>query len=102
MTATTAVLPDDRMRELGFSEHRLSRWYLCRRVGPDLTLNISIDKTAGMVEENVLNEMFLQPEQYGLLPEPLRTATRDAIDAVLRDLSAAGLTVTVDHPVYGC
>ncbi|WIE81209.1 hypothetical protein [Curtobacterium sp. MCSS17_016] len=42
MSGITAVLADEQMRALGFTDHRAGHWYLCHRVGSDTTLNISI------------------------------------------------------------
>jgi hypothetical protein len=96
----TAVLPDEQMRALGFTDHREGHWYLCRRVGSDTTLNISINKTSGLWREDVLNELFGQPEFYDSMREPHRTNIRGTIDAIVTGLAAAGVMVTVNHDAY--
>lgn len=100
MSGTTTVLPEAQMRALGFTDHSEGHWYLCRRVGTYTTLNISIEKATGRWREDVLNEAFGQPEFYESMREPSRTDIRANIDAILAELAAAGITVTVVHDQY--
>ncbi|MGW8431586.1 hypothetical protein ACWGJ9_10885 [Curtobacterium citreum] len=100
MSGTTPLPSEEQMRALGFTDHREGHWYLCRRVGSDTTLNVSIEKTTGRWREDVLNEFFGQPEFYESMREPFRTDIRANIDAILVELAAAGITVTVVHDQY--
>lgn len=97
----TPILEDAAMRALGFTDHRPDHWYLCKRVGSYETLNITIDKATGDYDELVMDENFGQPAYYGNMVEPYRSQYRDAVDEHLETLNAAGLTVTVDHRLYG-
>jgi hypothetical protein len=100
----TPILSDEEMRELGFTDHVETRWYLCRRVDKrgDTTLNITIEKDSGLYTELVMNEGFGQPEYYGNMKPEWRDLYRDTIDLELALLNKAGLTITVDHKAYGC
>ena len=100
----TALLPDEKMREIGFTDHVETRWYFCRRVDDKghTTLNITIDKETGFYNELVMNEDFGQPEYYGQMKPEWRDLYRDTIDFYISELNKAGLTVTVDHREYGC
>lgn len=58
------LLPDDDMFGIGFTDHREGTWYLCVRVGSDITLNISIPKDGSRFRLDVLDEDFGQPYDY--------------------------------------
>lgn len=97
----TSLLSDPKMRQLGFTDHVKSNWYLCTEVGAMMTLNITINKRTGEWREDVLDEYFGQPAYYGLLREPLRSDTVRKTESELERLNAAGLVLTVDHVQYG-
>jgi len=96
----TELLPDEQMRELGFTDRVPTKWYLCRRVGPGVTFNVTVVKDTGLWDEVVLDEDFGQPAYYGIMREPYRTSIRDAVDAIVDELGAAGIRVAVNHRQY--
>ncbi len=98
---TTPVLPDDQMRELGFTDHRPTHWYFSRRIGFEDFFSVTIDKATGEYEELTYDTMFGQPAYYGQMVEPHRSRYRTAIDRAVAELNAAGLTVAVNHTEYG-
>lgn len=100
----TPILSDEKMRELGFTDHAEGRWYFCRRIDNEgaTTLNIAIDKETGLYEELVMNERFGQPEYYGRMKPQWRDLYRDTIDFYVDTLNLNGLNITVDHKAYGC
>lgn len=98
---TTPILADETMRALGFTDHVPERWYIVKGLDRDVTLNITIDKATGNYEEFVIDEFFGQPAYYGNMVEPYRTDIRNAVDLEIGALNAAGLSVAVDHGLYG-
>lgn len=38
------VLSENRMREIGFTDHRKSTWYLLKPIDSDITFNLTINK----------------------------------------------------------
>ena len=99
---TTPVLPDADMRALGFTDHRPKYWYYCKRVASDTTLNFTIYKVTGGYTELVANEFIGQPEYYGRMKPEYRDQILFNIDATINELNNAGLTLAVDHTLYGC
>lgn len=98
----TPVLQEEDMRHLGFTDHIATRWYRSTRVGSSTTLNITIDKLTGNYEELVLDECFGQLEFYGHMKPKYRDEIRALIDSHISGLNADGLTLAVDHRLYGC
>ncbi|WP_159601490.1 hypothetical protein [Agromyces humi] len=97
----TPILDDARMRELGFTDRVVERWYLCARVGPGVTLNVTIQKSTGQYQEYVLDEDFGQPAFYGTFRAEVRDQVIANVDEEVGKLRAAGLDITVDHTLYG-
>lgn len=63
------LLPEEKMRELGFTDHRESYWCFCKIVYKDgmagISFNISINKNDPEdYRIDVLDENFLQPYDY--------------------------------------
>jgi hypothetical protein len=58
------VLPETRMREIGFTDHLETTWYYCVRVGSGTSFNVSIPKDGGRLRIDVLDEDFGQPYDY--------------------------------------
>ena len=98
----TTILPDEDMRWIGFTDHREGFWYRVTRVGVGETLNITVNKLTGEYEELVMDEDFGQPAYYGRFHPVYRDAIRVAVDGQVRLLNAAGMTIAVDHRLYGC
>lgn len=104
----TAVLSDEEMVNLGFTDRNNDVWYFCKGILFDekqrsttVTLNISIEKATGNYDELVMDEMFGQPAYYGNMREPYRGNVMNSIDAELAKLNEAGLSIQVDHKLYG-
>lgn len=98
--APTARLTEEDFRALGFTDHRPTCWYSCSRVGAGVTLNITISKHTGRIDELVMDENFGQPAYYESMVEPHRTSIREAVDTEVARLNAAGIPVVVDHSAY--
>ena len=65
------ILPDDEMREAGFTDSFKERWYLGKTLnlpkkykGVEITFNVSIPKDGSDISIDVLDEDFLQPYDY--------------------------------------
>lgn len=95
----TPLLDDPAMRAIGFTDHREGYWYWCSGIMSGVTLNISINKATGGYSELVMDEMFGQPYYYGgtTFEEKVKTA----VDGFIADLNGHGLTLAVDHSLYG-
>jgi hypothetical protein len=91
----------DKMRNLGFIDQRGTHWYLSRSVGKDITFNLLIDKKTGEYEIRVLEELFGEPEFYGLMLPVQRDAIKWNIDAIINELRLAGIDLSIDHSKYG-
>ena len=99
---TTPILPDAEMQALRFTDRSPEYWYYCKRVDGNTTLNFSINKVTGHYTETVLNEFFGQPEYYGRMKPEVRDQILFNIDTTINELNNAGLTLAVDHTLYGC
>lgn len=98
----TPVLDDDTMRFLGFTDHVDTRWYYCRRVGPNITLNVTIQKDTGFYEELVMDEDFGQPAFYGVMRDEIREEVKTNVDILTSSMRMSGLNIYVDHRRYRC
>lgn len=67
------ILSDERMREIGFTDHSKDRWYFCRLIkfpnirryrGFEISFNVSIPKDNSAIQIDVLDEAFCQPYDY--------------------------------------
>lgn len=58
------LLPEVKMRELGFTDHSGSNWYFVQRVADDITFNLTIPKDGGRLSIEVLDEDFGQHYDY--------------------------------------
>lgn len=65
----THILPDDKMREIGFTDADYSAWYFCKYWGDiDVSFNVRIEKDKpNSLRIDVLDEAFLQPYDYQYL-----------------------------------
>lgn len=66
-------LPEQKMREIGFTDHNKDRWYYHRLVqfpkikrykGIEISFNVIIPKYGGRLRIDVLDEDYLQPYDY--------------------------------------
>lgn len=100
-TAMRRISSEEKMRELGFTDHREGWWYACFRLADRVTLNLSVEKATGAWTEDVLNEDFGQPEYYGLATPEFRDEIISKIDEIISNLGYKGLLFKVDHRQYG-
>jgi hypothetical protein len=91
----------DNMKELGFTDHREGWWYRNYVLDDNVTLNLSLNKETGEWTEDVLNEMFGQPEFYGYAIPEWRDEIVAKIDRIIDTLKSQGLPFEVDHRQYG-
>ena len=91
----TPLLEEDRMRSLGFTDHREGHWCYVARLCNAISLNINITKETGEYKIEILNEFFLQPEDYMNMREPQKTYVKDLIDARIQALNGFGLTLVL-------
>lgn len=61
---SASVLPEEKMRELGFTDHLPTTWYFSRMIDMDISFNVSIPKDGGRLRVDVLDEDFGQPYDY--------------------------------------
>lgn len=94
------ILEDEKMRGLGFTDHKEGTWYLCKRVADMTTLNICIEKDGSQWSEYVLDEFFLQPSFYMDAKEEFKNEVVANVDKIISTLRKAGLVVSVDHESY--
>ena len=99
--SVTPLLPDAKMRELGFTDHREGYWYYNAPLGNNITFDVTINKVTGEWTEDVLDEDFLQPYHYGRYDNPVVKGVRVAVDEQVAFLADHGITVAVDHREYG-
>jgi len=101
MTTTTPILAEADMRALGFTDRRSGFWYYCTRLGRYETVNFTINKKSGVYEELVMDEACGQPAYYGRMKPEYGIPMRQKVDQIIERLNAAGLTLAVDHRLYG-
>ncbi|MER0467823.1 hypothetical protein ABR330_14335 [Bacillus cabrialesii subsp. cabrialesii] len=58
------ILEEKQMRDIGFTDHVKSKWYLVKTIQPNITFNLTIHKNSLKGEIDVLNERCLQPYDY--------------------------------------
>ena len=73
---------DERMRELGFTDHREGYWYFCCRVADMITWNVAICKRSGGVQRDVMDEYIGQPYPFLRLADEGVEAAQKIADEV--------------------
>lgn len=72
------ILSDEKMKEIGFTDHSKDSWYFCRRIkfpntkrykGFRVTFNVTIPKDGTDIYIDILDEAFLQPYDYQYMLE---------------------------------
>lgn len=59
------LLPDKKMRKVGFTDYREGFWYFCRDLGHEISFSVTINKAdAEDLCIDVLDEDFGQPYDY--------------------------------------
>lgn len=68
-----AILSDEKMREIGFSDYNNKNWYFCRTIrfpktqryrGFDVSFSVTIPKDGSDIRIDILDEDFCQPYDY--------------------------------------
>ena len=54
------ILPDEEMREIGFTDRRETHWYFCKGLDDGFSFNVTIPKDGSDIEISTLDEMFGQ------------------------------------------
>lgn len=68
------ILSDEKMREIGFTDHSKDRWYFCKCLGDlDISFNVTIPKDGSDIDIITLDENFLQPYDYQYILSQLPT-----------------------------
>lgn len=58
------ILPDNDMRNAGFTQHVQGKWYYCKSLRHDISFNVTIPTDGSDINIEVLDEDFLQPYDY--------------------------------------
>ncbi|WP_144459229.1 hypothetical protein [Bacillus pumilus] len=87
------ILEEDKMRELGFTDHAKTRWYLCKRLRDKITFNMTISKKSLQGEIDVLDELCLQPYPYETIQNEASNVVKKGVDEVINNLKKAGVIV---------
>ncbi|WP_338335459.1 hypothetical protein [Bacillus altitudinis] len=87
------ILEEDKMRELGFTDHAKTRWYLCKRLKDNITFNLRISKKSLNGEIDILDELCLQPYPYETMQNDTSTIIKKGVDEVMDKLRKAGVIV---------
>lgn len=90
------ILPEAEMREIGFTDHSEGTWYFSRRVGTDISFNVSIPKDGSRLRIDVLDEDFGQPYDYQRIlknnPDlPYALNVKGGVERYMQDLTDAGV-----------
>ena len=94
------MLNEQKMRELGFTDRLEGWWYKCYSLDKYTTLNLKINKETGEWKEDVLNEMFCQPEYYYSAIPSFKNMIIEKVDKIIEELQIEGLPFEVNHEAY--
>ena len=92
------VLKSKNMRRLGFTDHNPDQWYMTNRIHEAVSFNLTINKETGEHNIEILNEFFLQPEDYMRMIGPYAAFIKAWIDLKIYELNQAGLDIDYQHP----
>lgn len=87
------ILDEEKMRELGFTDHTNVSWYLCKRLSKNITFNLLIFKGSSKGDIDVLDELCLQPYPYETMQNEASTIVKKGVDEVIDKLKKAGVIV---------
>ena len=96
-----ALLPDEQMRALGFTDRFDGFWFSSNCVEGDVWLDFTVNKITGRYDEFVSHAMIGQPEYYGRMIPKSRERYIARINKIVADMNAGGLAFKVDHRAYG-
>ncbi|MEY8695892.1 hypothetical protein AB9M90_15145 [Bacillus safensis] len=87
------ILEEDKMRELGFTDHTNVSWYLCKRLSKNITLNLLIFKGSSEGDIDVLDELCLQPYPYETMQNETSSIVKEGLEEIIDNLKKAGVIV---------
>ena len=93
----TKVLNAKSMKKLGFTSYTEDKWCYTKRVMDGISFNVRIDKETGNYTTEVLNEHFMQHEDYMAMIEPYRSYAKASIDVIVHEMNTAGLSIKHNH-----
>lgn len=93
---TAAILSDEEMTDLGFTDHTGKNWYYTTQLTASISFNVTIPKDGSRFALDVLDEDFLQPYDYQRLllgkPEhPFALKIKSKVEEELQYLSSKGV-----------
>lgn len=87
------ILEEDKMRELGFTDHTNVSWYLCKRLSKNITFNLLIFKGSSEGDIDVLDELCLQPYPYETMQNETSSIVKEGLEEIIDNLKKAGVIV---------
>ena len=87
------ILEEDKMRELGYTDHTNVSWYLCKRLSKNITFNLLIFKGSSEGDIDVLDELYLQPYSYETMQNETSSIVKEGLEEIIDNLKKAGVIV---------
>ncbi|AVM24233.1 hypothetical protein [Bacillus pumilus] len=87
------ILEEEKMRELGFTDHAKTRWYLCKRLRDKITFNLTISKKSLKGKIDVLDELCLQPYPYETMQNEASSIVKEGVEEIIDKLKKEGVIV---------
>lgn len=93
---TATALDDERMRAMGFTDHRPEVWFYSAPIAFDIFFHLTIPKDGNRLRIDVIDEEFGQPYDYQMLlrqknPPPVAETARIAVEALLQMFTNVGV-----------
>lgn len=85
------ILPDDKMRKLGFTDRNPDNWYYCKGIAEDISFNVTIPKDGSRIRIDVLDEMLLQPYDYQRMSNKFAYFIKEQVEKQMNYLQKAGV-----------
>ena len=90
------VLPDEQMRDLGFTDYAPERWFFWKHLVYDISFNMAIEKDGSSWSIDVLDDVFLQPYDYQYLmtidhPSQVAFRVKELVDRWMMYMVKAGI-----------
>lgn len=90
------ILSDEKMREIGFTDHMPKNWYYCKTIARDITFNLTIPKDGSDIEIITLDENFCQPYDYQYMLEknpqfPFALQVKERVEQIMSNLQSVGV-----------
>lgn len=101
-------LPEDKMRDIGFTDYNPEHWYFVKRLADSITFNLTIAKANPSRKGwriDVLDENFLQPYdyQYYLSEEPNHPFAKmidERVKDIMSELQEKGIVEGYERGMY--